>query len=162
MAGNNGAMNKREKYVLTSGALAAFSFSASTGKLGDDMYFAEPIEIIGLFVQVVSAIYATATLVDLVITLEKSGSAVALNQPEGASAAYATITIPAVVTPGKAAGKVYRRFLDPITVKPGELMQLYVTTAAAASPQGTYLAGILFDYHPEIGANCANIVDVLV
>jgi hypothetical protein len=160
MAGNNGAMNRREKFVLTSGAQTATNFSSGTGAIGDPIYFSEPKEIVGLFVYVVTAIYGVATLVDMVISLYKSGSLVPAVQPQGASTSYIKITVPTVATPGKAAGTVYRRLCNPVIVLPGQPIVLNITTAAAASPQGTFMCGVLVDYHPEVGANMLNLVDV--
>jgi hypothetical protein len=160
MAGNYGAFNRREKFVLTSGAQTATNYSSSTGAIGDPLYFAEPAEITGMFLYVVTACYAVATLVDMVVSLYKSGSLVPSVQPEGASTVYLRMTIPSIVTPGHAVGTVYRRLFNPVIVLPGEPIVLNITTAAAASPTGTFMCGVLVDYHPEVAANMTNIVDL--
>jgi hypothetical protein len=128
----------------------------------------EPLEVVGLYIYVTTAMIAAATLVDLVVTLyqmltpgsESSAFPVPLVGTAGAATAYAKITVPAIVTPGYISGKVLRRLFNPITWLPGVEYKLYVTTALAASPSGAYQAGLLVDFHPESGANCTQLTEL--
>ena len=172
MAGNYGVNNRRAMpALLTTGDRATINFGSLSGSTMATMDYwrtPEPLEIVGIYMIVTTAIVASATLVDGVYTLYKmataesdsNATAVALTAPEGASTAYAKMTIPAVVTPGRVAGKVFRRLFNPIIWLPGVQYKMYCTTALAASASGVVEFGLLVDFHPEAGANCVLLTDL--
>jgi len=171
MAGNYGSFNRRAlPALLTTGDRATINFGSLSGSTMATMDYwrtPEPLEIVGIYMIVTTAVVASATLVDGVYTLYKmataesdsNAAAVPLVAPEGASTAYAKMTIKAIVTPGYVAGKVFRRLFNPIIWLPGEQFKIYCTTALAASGSGVVEFGLLVDFHPEIGANCTKLVE---